>query len=273
MEQEAQEGESARVLPSGIAQFDETRNGFEPGSLVVVQANISVGKTALATNIALNVAVDQGEPVLFFSSEMSYHILAMNMNSILASTDFWSQKEQGTFPEQIKPLWDEAAEQLKDAPLWIDDTPRTFVEDIRSRATAHAEQRGLALVVADFVQILRTRRTVSGGNETLRLKHIAYSLKGLARELDLVVLVLSQTTEKDDGQRTTRWGEEIEEAADWVFSLVRADDAYDGGESYREPDVADRDLYIDKARIKGTGCIPLSFNQPILTFSRRAVGD
>src|SRR6478736_1547557 len=152
----SREGISLTGTPSGYKDLDEITGGFQPGNLIILAARPSMGKSALVTNIAENAALEHGKPVALFSLEMSEAELAQRFVASQARIR-GEELRKGRVAENRWPKILEACGRLSDAPLWIDDSSDTGVLEVRakSRRLHHQLDDGLALVIVDYLQLMR----------------------------------------------------------------------------------------------------------------------
>jgi replicative DNA helicase len=176
--------------PSGFKDIDEKTGGFQPGNLVVIAARPSMGKSALVANVAENAAL-AGHPVVLFSLEMSESELAQRFVASQARIK-GDDLRRGRVAEQRWPKILEACQRLSQAPLYVDDSSDTGVLEVRAKARRlhHQVEGGLGLVIVDYLQLMRHE-----GQADSRVEQVAQmsrGLKGLARELSVPVIALSQ---------------------------------------------------------------------------------
>ena len=244
-------------LATGLRHFDELTGGLTRGTLTIVAGLPREGKTALATNIALQAA--EQTPVLFFSAEMSGAQLRLNMLTILSRIS-WRELRRG-IPGERWPAWKSARAKLENFPLYIDQTPGIYVEELISRALRMVKRKSVALVIVDYIQLLGTKIETK---RNLEVAHVGAQLKWLARKADVPVLALSQISSVDKVARLA-WARELEQAADVIVFLGR-EQKYAWGKDEVEPDVARRRFKVEKNRTGPEGFFELEFNKPILTF-------
>jgi replicative DNA helicase len=179
-------------IPSGLSHLDTLLGGFQPSDLVVLAARPSVGKTSLALNIAQHAAVREGKKVGVFSLEMSREQLALRLLS--AESGINPRPLQSGFVDETD--WSKIAQVMNDmhaAPMWIDDSPALTVMELRTKARRlEAEQRGLDLVIVDYLQLMQGSTQQKESNRVQEVSEISRGLKQLARELKVPVLALSQ---------------------------------------------------------------------------------
>src|SRR5438270_13445021 len=176
-------------VPSGFADLDELTAGFQPGDLVIVAARPSVGKTALALNVAQHVGTKTGRTVGIFSLEMSKEQLFLRMLTSEARID--SHRLRGGFlGERDWGRLSQAIGTLSEAKIFIDDSPSIGVLEMRAKCRRLAAEHGLHLATIDYGQLMPGPGRFE--NRTLELASISRSLKGLAKELHVPIVVLSQ---------------------------------------------------------------------------------
>jgi replicative DNA helicase len=163
--------------------------GLQNGELIIIAGRPSMGKTALALNIAEHAALMDDNPVAIFSMEMSASALAQRMISSLGRVNAHSIKT-GKLTERDFSKISSAMDLMKNAPIYIDDTPSITPIELRSKARRIQREKGLKLIVVDYLQLMR----VPGNNENraIEISEISRNLKALARELNIPVIALSQ---------------------------------------------------------------------------------
>ena len=176
--------------PSGFKDIDELTGGFQPGNLIVIAARPSMGKSALVANIAENAAL-KGHAVALFSLEMSESELAQRFVASQARIK-GEELRRGRVAEHRWPKILEACQQLSEAPLFVDDSSDTGVLEVRAKARRlhHQVDGGLGLIIIDYLQLMRHEGRVESRVE--QVGQISRGLKGLARELNVPVIALSQ---------------------------------------------------------------------------------
>jgi replicative DNA helicase len=188
-------------VPTGYTKLDQMTSGLQPGDLVVIAGRPSMGKTALALNIAEHVAVDNGLPVAVFSMEMSSAQLAMRMLGSIARVD---QHKMRTGRLNDKEWGDlsEAMGKLHETPIYIDEGGALTALEVRARARRLKRQYSqLGLIVIDYIQLMSA--SSQGENRATEISEISRSLKAMAKELDVPVVALSQLNRAVD-QRPDR---------------------------------------------------------------------
>ena len=212
-------------VPTGFTEMDRMLSGLQPSELIIIAARPSMGKTALALNIATHVALSEKKPVLIFSLEMSQDLLAQRMLCAQASVNA-QELRRGNLTDSDWPKLSQAIGRLSEAPIFIDDTPTISALEIRSRARKLKIEKGLGLIVIDYLQLIQGKgRTESRQQE---IAEITRSLKSLARELEVPVLSLAQlsraveaTADKKPMLSHLKESGEIEQSADVVAFIYR----------------------------------------------------
>ena len=266
-----QESTGLSGVPSGFPSLDRVTFGWQPSDLIIVAARPSMGKTAFVMNIARNAAVDHHMPVAFFSLEMPAIQLAKRM--MVSETGLSSDKiKGGTKLERYE--WVQLEEKLKDlakAPLYIDDTPSLPVMEFRSKVKRLVNQKGVRLVIVDYLQLMQGPAELKGMREQ-EVAAISRMLKATAKEMNVPVIALSQLS-RDAVRRQgsnnrpllsdLRESGSIEQDADMVLFIHRYD--YQGlNEDASE--VGKTDLIIAKHRNGEIGDIPLTFRASEVRF-------
>jgi replicative DNA helicase len=224
LERMVSEGRRLTGLSTGYRQLDQLTSGLQPSELIILAARPSMGKTALALNIAENVALGERRAVAIFSLEMSKESLLLRLLSARARLDAHKFRSGLLGREDWKKMAATLAE-LAEAPLWIDDTGSTTVMEIGAKARRLKHDKGLDLVIVDYLQLLTARGKFSNRNE--EVASLSRGLKSLAKELKVPVLVLSQLTrapEREDRRpqlADLRESGAIEQDADVVLFIHR----------------------------------------------------
>ncbi len=245
-------------IPSGYAELDRMTSGFQRSDLIILAARPSVGKTAFALNIAQNVAVRYKNTVAVFSLEMSKEQLVMRMISSEANIDAHVLRT-GQLSEEDWTKLSMGIASLSNALLFIDDSPGITVTDMRARLRRLQIEHGLDLVVIDYLQLIHGRG--KNDNRQQEISEISRNLKGLARELNVPIIALSQLSRSVEQRQDKRpmlsdirESGSIEQDADVVGFLYR-DDYYDP-ETERKNIV---EIIIGKQRNGPTGKAELIF--------------
>lgn len=254
-------------IPTGFADIDKKLVGMAAGQLIVLAGRPGMGKTALALDIANNVAFEQGRNVLVVSLEMAKEELFGRLLAKRLGVESW-KLERGSITDEELSKMGAVMDEFAKPPLYIDDDPDTTLSNIRSKARCHQMRHGLDLLVVDYLQLVEVTDRIAGENQTQRVAFISRSLKQLARELHCPVLVLSQlsrTCENRNDKRPIasdlRDSGAIEQDADKLLMLYRESEYY--------PDCEDPDLtevWIRKNRHGPTGCVELQFAREQMSF-------
>jgi replicative DNA helicase len=189
LEELVKKGVHFRGLPTGFADLDAKLAGFQPSNLIVLAARPALGKTTLALNIALNVAVREKAPVGFFSLEMSKEELVDRLLVGQADIDAWRLKTGRLSDEDYKKLT-EAMGELSEAPIFIDDTPGASILEMRTKARKLKAEKDIKLIIVDYLQLADAGRRFD--NRVQEVSFVSQGLKNLARELKVPVLAISQ---------------------------------------------------------------------------------
>jgi replicative DNA helicase len=245
-------------IPTGYTEFDKLTAGLQPGDLIVIAGRPSMGKTTLAINIAENAAIGSKVPAAIFSMEMPSQQLAFRMISSLGRVD-QTHLRTGRFPDEDWSRINTAVQLMSDAPIFIDDTPGLSPTEIRARARRLQREHGLGLIVVDYLQLM----SVPGSkeNRATEISEISRSLKGLAKELAVPIIALSQlnrSVEQRNDKRPVmsdlRESGAIEQDADLIVFIYRE-------EVYNQdtPRKGIADISIAKQRNGPIGDFPLTF--------------
>lgn len=250
-------------VPSGFRNLDELTSGFQRGDLVIVAARPSVGKTALVLNVAQHVGTKEyngrKRTVGIFSLEMSKEQLFLRMLTSEANID-GHRLRTGFLLEKDWGRLSHALGTLSETKIYIDDTPGIGVLEMRAKARRLMAEHGLDLLIVDYVQLMQARGRFD--NRTLELGAISRSLKGLAKELNIPILVISQLSRAPESRSDhrpllsdLRESGALEQDADVVVLLFRADQYPDA--KPEEQGIAE--LNIAKQRNGPTGLVKLAF--------------
>ena len=260
-------------VPTGFYDFDRMTSGMQPGDLIVLAARPSMGKTALAINIAEHVALNEGLPVAVFSMEMGASQLAIRIVGSIGRIDQGRLRTGKLTPDEW-PRLTESIEKLRNVSLHIDETPGLTPSELRANARRLARQCGkLGLIVVDYLQLM-SGSSSDGDNRATEIGEISRGLKMLAKELQCPVIALSQLnrsveqrTDKRPMMSDLRESGAIEQDADVIMFIYR-DDYYN--KESKEPGVAE--VIIGKQRNGPTGTVKLAFLKPITKFESLASG-
>ena len=260
-------------VPTGFYDLDRMTSGFQAGDMIVLAARPSMGKTALAINIAEHVALNEGLPVAVFSMEMGAAQLAVRIVGSIGRID-QGHLRTGKLTDDEWPRLTEAIEKLRPVSLHIDETPGLTPSELRANARRLARSCGkLGLIVVDYLQLM-SGSSSEGENRATELGEISRGLKMLAKELQCPVIALSQLnrsvetrTDKRPMMSDLRESGAIEQDADIIMFIYR--DEYYNKDS-KEPGVAE--IIIGKQRNGPTGTIKLAFLKQLTRFESLASG-
>ena len=245
-------------LATGFADLDEMTSGLQPADLIIVAARPSMGKTALAVNMAEHAAIKSRKAVAIFSMEMSASQLAFRLISSLGRID-QQHLRNGDLAEEDWPRVTSAITLLSETKILIDDTPALSPAELRARARRMKRQYDLGLIVVDYLQLM----AVPGNkeNRATEISEISRGLKALAKELNIPVIALSQLnrsleqrTDKRPVMADLRESGAIEQDADVILFIYR--------DEYYDKESADKglaEIIIGKQRNGPTGTVKLTF--------------
>jgi len=254
-------------LPTGFGPLDELTGGFQGGDLVILAGRPSMGKTALGLTMAQHAARKDGNPVLFFSMEMSSAQLAQRLLCAHTGIDSQKVRRRVLSEEDMHKLLDACAE-FEAAPLYIDDTPGMTAMELRSRARRLINQKvGLKAVFVDYLQLMHAPRAES---RQVEIATISRHLKSLGRELGVPVIAMAQLNRQPEGRHDKRplmsdlrESGALEQDADVVLLIHR--------EEYYNPEDEtvknQAELIIAKQRNGPTGTIKLHFDKKLTRFA------
>ncbi len=254
-----------RGVSTGFQSLDNKLAGFQKSDLIILAARPSMGKTSLALDMARISALSHGTKVGIFSLEMSSQQLVDRMLAAESRVDSWKLRTGRISTDAEFELIRDAMSRLSQAPIFIDDDPNNDIMKIRSAARRMKIEHGLGLIIIDYLQLMVPRQSRSSLVE--QVTEISRSLKGLARELDLPVLALSQLNRNVE----TRGGRpklsdlrdsgSIEQDADVVMFIHREEKSDQPGKSNTT------EILIEKHRNGPTGKIELYFDDKRVSFS------
>ncbi len=271
---EQRQGNKALVtgVDTGFIDLNRLTSGLQNSDLIILAARPSMGKTALALNIARNAAVDAKVPVAIFSLEMSKEQLSARMLCAEAKVDSSRLRSGYLTPSDWNNIL-EAAGDLTEAPIFIDDSPDITVTSIRTKARRLKMNKDLGLVIVDYLQLMKGRTNVE--RRDLEISEISRSLKLLAKELNVPVLALSQLNRKLEERSDKRpmlsdlrESGALEQDADVVAFIYRESvysrDDNDAGPAAGHTETAE--IIIAKQRNGPTGTIKLTFQNAFTRF-------
>jgi len=260
-------------LTTGFLDLDKMTSGLQPSDLVIVAGRPSMGKTSFAMNLVENAALSSEKPILVFSMEMPAEGLVVRMLSSLGRID-QGRVRDGKLEQEDWPKLSSAMNKLKEAQIFIDDTPALSPTELRSRARRLAREHGqLGMIMVDYLQLMR----VAGASEgrTAEISEISRSLKAIAKEFKCPMVALSQlnrSLEQRPNKRPVnsdlRESGAIEQDADVIMFIYR-------DEVYHEdsPDKGVAEIIIGKQRNGPIGTCRLAFQGQFTRFENLARGD
>lgn len=254
-------------LRTGFREMDRMLSGLQKADLAVLAARPSMGKTSLALNLAYNVAIHEKQGVAIFSLEMSKSQLVMRM--LCSATGFnLHNLRRGKLRPEDWPRLTAACEKLSHAPIYIDDSSGITVLEMKSKARRLQQQHGIGLVIIDYMQLMSSHARAE--NRQQEISVISRNLKGMAKDLDVPVLALSQLSRAVESRgdhkpllSDLRESGSIEQDADVVLFIYR-------GEVYKPDDEAVRNLatiIVGKQRNGPIGQFELHFHKEYTKFS------
>ena len=264
------EGKSITGISTGYGELDKLLSGLQPSELIILAARPSQGKTALALNFAENIAIRGGEPVAIFSLEMSKESLLQRLIASVAQIDAHKFRTGHLSKEDWRRMT-EALGGISSAPVWIDDAGSNSVLEIGAKARRLMRDKGLKLLIVDYLQLITARGRFNSRQE--EVSSISRNLKGLAKELKIPVLVLSQLTRAPEREERgpqlsdLRESGAIEQDADVVMFIYRPN-FYKVGAAPEERDQAD--ILIAKQRNGPTDKVKFVFRSRLTRFEEAA---
>ena len=259
-----------RGLSTGFKDLDNLLAGFQRSDLIILAARPSMGKSALALNLTHNVAIKNDVPVLFFSLEMSKEQLVDRLLAAEAGVDAWNLRTGNLTDADFEKIG-QAMGTLSEAKIYFDDTPGLTVSDLRTKARRESHQHPLGLIVIDYLQLMSGGGKYGGdGNRVQEISEISRGLKGIARELNVPVLALSQLSRSVESRHPQipqladlRESGSIEQDADIVAFIYREDYYNPETENknitkilvkkHRNGPIDDVDLYFDNKKQRYLG--------------------
>ena len=255
-------------IPSGFRDLDRMTSGFQPAELIIIGARPGMGKTAIALSMAANISFRQSRPAAFFSLEMSMRSLMLRLLSAETGIDSYKLRT-GFFKSEDFDKIMSAGDIMHNAPLYIVDMPYMKMLDIQGMARMLKIQENVEIIFLDYIGLIASDDSQSPRYQII--SDISRALKGLARELNIPIVVLSQLRREADKQRPgladIRESGSIEQDADMVMFLVREKEPGKSFEEQAKESVQKIQLMIAKNRNGPVGAIDLTFLKHLTKFA------
>jgi replicative DNA helicase len=263
-------------VPTGFTDLDEMTSGLQPSDLIIVAARPSMGKTSLVLNMAQHVGTKTGKTVGLFSLEMSKEQLFLRMLTAEARIDA-HRLRRGFLGERDWGRLSQAIGTLSETKIFIDDSPSIGTLEMRAKCRRLAAEHGLDLVIIDYIQLMQGRGRFE--NRTLELASISRSIKGLAKELSVPIVVLSQLSRAPESRADRRpqlsdlrESGALEQDADVVMFIYR-EDQYADKNAPPSDSQGVAEIIIGKQRNGPTGVVRLAFIKEFTRFENLALGN
>ena len=266
-------------LQTGYQRLDGMSHGLKPGEMFVVAARPSMGKTSLMMNMVEHICIDQSAPSLVFSCEMTAFQLVQRL--LYSRARFASSKlTKGFKPdrEQVQRI-KRASMEISSANLIIDDTPGIQIDTLRAKARRQKRENGIGVIAVDYLQLLKSGSRQAMNSREREIGEISAGLKGLAKELNVPVIVLAQLNRGPENRTGSSLGVPrmsdlresgtIEQDADLIGLLYRSA-YYAETEEEKEEMAGESELVLAKNRNGETGHVPLTFIEDLMRFETRA---
>ena len=261
-------------IPTGYTKLDDYTAGWQKSDLVIIAGRPAMGKTSFALSLARNIAVDYNKPIAFFSLEMNNVQLVNRLISNVCEIE-GKKILNGQLDDEEWSRLDKNVRKLQTAPIYIDDTPGMSIFELRTKARRLVREKGVEIIMIDYLQLMNANGARFGSRQE-EVSTISRSLKGLAKELDIPVLALSQLNrtvegrEGPDGKRPQlsdlRESGAIEQDADMVL-FVHRPEYYRIFEDNNHNDLRGKaQIIIAKHRKGGTGDVLLNFRGEFTRF-------
>jgi replicative DNA helicase len=259
-----------RGLATGFTELDNLLSGLQKSDFIIIGARPSLGKTSLALDIARNVALKEDVPVGIFSLEMSREQVVDRLIAAQSNVPLWKLRTGRVSDDTEFQMIQKALDTLSKTPIFIDDTPSPNILQMRSMARRLQVERGLGLIIVDYLQLIAPRHTSSQVNMVQQVTEISRGLKGLARELNVPLIALSQLSRSVDKRDNRvpqlsdlRESGSIEQDADVVLFIYRKD-RDDPNTPPEEQGIAE--IKIAKHRNGPLGSVKLRFDSETVSF-------
>lgn len=261
-------------VTTGFERLDALTAGLQKSDLIIVAARPSMGKTAFALSLGLNAAVKQNVTVAIFSLEMSKEQLMQRMLAARGKVDLSKLRRPSLLSDEDWQNLYQAADTVARASIYIDDSSALSTMELRARARRLKAEHGLDLVIVDYLQLMRASRKTD--SRELEISEISRALKGLAKELNIPVVALSQLNRKVEDRTDKRpiladlrESGAIEQDAD-VIMFVYREDVYKFKNPEDRPQRGDAEIIIGKQRNGPVGVAELTYVSPYTSFESRA---
>ena len=262
---ESTTGSNITGISTGFTDFDNLTSGLQNSDFIIVAGRPSMGKTALALNIALNAAIVDKVGVAIFSLEMSSLQLGIRLLGCDAMIDAWKLRKGALHDDDYLRLTD-SANRLSELPIYIDDSSGLSSLEIKAKARRLKKRHNIALVIIDYLQLMQSKKAVE--SRQLEISDISRSLKALAKDLDIPVLAVSQLNRKVEDRPNKRpmladlrESGAIEQDADLILFIYR-EELYNRTEENK----GKAELNIAKHRNGPTGLVNLTFREKYTKF-------
>ncbi len=261
-------------VPTGYRKLDTLTSGLQKSDLIILAARPGMGKTALALNIARNAAIEGEVPVAFFSLEMSKEQLSMRLLCAEARLDSTHLRD-GFFSDDEWLKLVHAADTLSNAPIYIDDSPELSTIEIKTKGRRLKRDKKIGLIIIDYLQLMKPRTNKE--RRELEISEMSRSLKGLAKELEIPIIALSQLNRRLEERHDKRpqlsdlrESGALEQDADLVIFIYR-DEIYNKEETNPNKGIAE--VYLAKQRNGPVGISYLAFLDAYTRFEDLAYDD
>jgi replicative DNA helicase len=276
---DAMQGSAGRItgVPTGFYDLDDMTSGLQPGELIVVAGRPSMGKTTFCLNAAEHAAVAEGKGVAIFSLEMSKQSLVQNMLCSRARVDA-HRLRRGFLADEDWGRLSQAVGKLSEAPILIDDTPGLSPLLLRAKARRMKAKHDIQMIIIDYLQLMEVPQMSSRGdpNRQAEISYISRSLKGLARELSIPIIALSQLNRSVDSREDhrprmsdLRESGAIEQDADVIMFLYRPE-YYETDPDKKAELAGQAECIVGKQRNGPTGTVNLAFLAQFMRFESAA---
>jgi len=263
-------------LMTGFKDIDKMTNGLHGGEMIVVAARPAMGKTSFVMNIVENVSIRENPvPSAIFSLEMTAESLVQRLLCSRARVHM-SKLRGGFLTKQDFPKLMKVAGEMAEAPIWIDDTPGLSINELRAKARRLKQQHNIGLIAIDYLQLLKAPDTAARDGREKEVAEISGGIKGIAKELNIPIIVLAQLNRNPDGRggkpkmSDLRESGSIEQDADLVGLLMRPE-YYAENQEQRDEQSGEAEFIIAKQRNGGVGEIALTFDKEFMRFGNAAL--